>query len=250
MSKLTDLWVMRPFPRPNATKRLFCFPFAGGGASAYRQWANASGPTLEVCPIQLPGRENRLLEPAYDDSESLTVALLLALSPLLDKPYAFYGHSMGALLAFELARSLEDSCGTTGGPERVFLAAHRAAHLPLQRSPMADLPQEALIAKLSEYGGFSDDVLNSQELMELILPAIRADLKLCDLYHFKQKNLLRCPINVVVGALDKQTSIESTHPWAIHTSGQTEVHVINGGHFFLHTHSAQVLEVIRTNLFD
>ena len=241
---------MRTFPQPNATKRLFCFPFAGGAASAYRQWASILGPSIEVCAIQLPGRENRLLELPYDDCKSLTVALLSALSPFLDKPYALYGHSMGALLAFELARSLEESCSPADGPERVFLAAHRAAHLPLHRSPMADLPQERLIAKLSEYGGFSNEVLSSPELMELILPAIRADLKLCDTYHFEQKNLLRCPIVVIAGAQDKQTSIESTYPWAEHTSEQTEVHVLNGGHFFLHTHSAQVLEIVRTRMLD
>jgi medium-chain acyl-[acyl-carrier-protein] hydrolase len=250
MSKLTSSWVMRPFPQPHATKRLFCLPFAGGGASAYRQWVSALGPTIEVCTVQLPGRENRLLEPAYDDYKSLTVALRSALNPLLDKPYALYGHSMGALLAFELARSLEDSDGPTGGPERIFLAAHRAAHLPLQRSPMANLPQDALIAKLSEYGGFSNEILDSPELMELLIPAIRADLKLCDLYHFEKKNLLRCPINVIAGALDKQTSTESTYLWALHSSGQTKVHVIDGGHFFLHTHSAQVLEIVRTCMID
>lgn len=247
MSVQPSSWVTRPAPRPNATKRLFCLPFAGGGASAYRQWATALGPTIEVCPIQLPGRENRLLETAHDNHQSLLAALLPALTPLLDKPFALYGHSMGALLAFEIARSLERAHVHTG-PERIFLGAHRAAHLPMQRLPMADLSQEELLKKLSEYGGFSEEVLNSPELIELVLPAVRADIRLCDTYRFEQGPLLNCPIDVIAGAFDQQTLVKSTHPWELHTKGQTEFHIIDGGHFFLNTHRDQVLEIVRTKM--
>ena len=250
MRTVTSPWVIRSAPQPHAKKRLFCIPFAGGGASAYRKWANALGPSIEVCPIQLPGRENRLLEPAYDDCQALTDALLSALRPFLDKPYSIYGHSMGALLAFELARQIEEVSDQIVRPERVFVAAHRAAHLPLQRLPMADLPQEALIAKLNEFGGFSSEALNSPELMELLLPTIRADLKLCDTYHYEQKKPLRCPLEVIIGALDHQTSTETTNPWALQTAEPTKIHTINEGHFFLHTHLEQVIHIVRAGMLD
>ena len=247
MSVHSSSWVIRPTPRPQATKRLFCLPFAGGGASAYRQWASQLGPTIEVCPIQLPGRENRLLETAHDNYKSLIEALLPAMDPLLDKPYALYGHSMGALLAFELARSLEASASHTG-PQRIFLGAHRAAHLPLQRLPMADLSQEDLLKKLNEYGGFTEEILSSPELLELILPAVRADIKLCDTYQFEQGRLLTCPIDALAGAMDKQTPPITMRPWELHTKGGTDFHTFDGGHFFLNTHTTQVLEIIRTKM--
>jgi medium-chain acyl-[acyl-carrier-protein] hydrolase len=247
MSVQSSSWVTRPAPQPQATKRLFCLPFAGGGASAYRKWASLLAPTIEVCPIQLPGRENRLLEIAYDNHTSLLEALLPALYPLLDKPYALYGHSMGALLAFELARSLE-GCANYPGPQRVFLGAHRAAHLPLQRLPMADLSQEDLLKKLKEYGGFNEEVLGSPELLDLILPAVRADIKLCDTYKFEHGRLLNCPIDTLAGAMDRQTPPNTMRPWELHTRGGVDLHILNGGHFFLNTHTTEVLEIIRTKM--
>ena len=108
MTSSLDAWVALPRPAAiTAKKRLFCFPFAGGGATAYRKWAGSLGPHIEVCAIQLPGRESRLLDPALDDVDALVAALLEHLPSYFDRPYAFYGHSMGALLAFELTRSIE-----------------------------------------------------------------------------------------------------------------------------------------------
>ena len=128
MSTKFNQWVTCPFPQPDATLRLFCLPFAGGGASIYRGWGKLLGPTIEVCPIQLPGRENRFSEPAFKNAQALAQALANQLQLYSNKPFVIYGHSMGALLAFELTRALQSNGMEM--PEVLLLGPHRAAHLP------------------------------------------------------------------------------------------------------------------------
>ena len=244
MASSLDAWVALPRPTvTTAKKRLFCFPFAGGGASAYRKWTGSLGPDIEVCAIQLPGRESRLLEPALENVEAMVAALLEHLPPYLDRPYAFYGHSMGALLAFELTRSIEKMAGIRG-PERLFLAAHRAAHLPLQRLPMSTLSDADFIEKIRGYGGFVDEILNNAEIMELILPTIRADFRLCDHYELKDETLIQCPIHVFAGSQDTQTLLESTYAWSLRSKAPVDVQVFAGGHFFLQSHMHEVHDAI------
>lgn len=244
MPSSLDAWVVVPRPVVTAAKkRLFCFPFAGGGASIYRNWVGSLGPDIEVCPIQLPGRESRLLEPALEDVDAMVAALLKCLPRYCDRPYAFYGHSMGALVAFELTRSIE-KLGGMRGPERLFLAAHRAAHLPLQRPPMSTLSDTDFIEKIRGYGGFVDEILNNSEIMELILPTIRADFKLCDHYKLKDETLVQCPIHVFAGSQDTQTLLESTYSWSLRSKAPVDMQVFSGGHFFLQSHMHEVHDAI------
>ena len=248
MTSSLDAWVALPRPAAiTAKKRLFCFPFAGGGATAYRKWAGSLGPHIEVCAIQLPGRESRLLDPALDDVDALVAALLEHLPSYFDRPYAFYGHSMGALLAFELTRSIEKLDGLRG-PERLFLAAHRAAHLPLQRPPMSTLSDADFIEKIRSYGGFVDEILNNSEMMELILPTIRADFRLCDHYKLKDQTPIQCPIHVFAGSQDAQTLLDSTYAWSLRSKAPVDVQVFSGGHFFMHSHMNEVHDAIKKRL--
>lgn len=240
-------WVTCPNPAPSAVKRLFCLPYAGGGASVYRSWGKSLGSSIEVCPIQLPGREARLFEPSFDDITPLIEATLKHLTPYLDKPYAFYGHSMGALLAFELTRAIERKPNLLR-PERIFLGAHRAAHLPRHRKPMHELSHQEFLAVLRDYGGFVDEIINNDEMMELLLPAIRADFKLCDTYRFEDRGQVSCPIHLLAGALDNKTTVESIQAWQQHSAATVDLEIIDGGHFFLNTHTPIVLGHISKKL--
>jgi surfactin synthase thioesterase subunit len=196
-----------------------------------------------VCAIQLPGRESRLFDPALEDVDTMIAALLEHLPSYFDRPYAFYGHSMGALVAFELTRSIEKLAGIRG-PERLFLAAHRAAHLPLQRLPMSTLSDADFIEKIRGYGGFVDEILNNAEIMELILPTIRADFRLCDHYKLKDETLIQCPIHVFAGSQDTQTLLESTYSWSLRSKAPVDVQAFAGGHFFLQSHMHEVHDAI------
>jgi medium-chain acyl-[acyl-carrier-protein] hydrolase len=244
-----NLWVTRPSPSANVTKRLFCLPFAGGGASAYRSWATYFGQTLEVCPIQLPGREGRIFEPAFTQVDALVAALTQHLSPFLDRPYALYGHSMGALIAFELAQAIAND-DRLPNPERIFVAAHRAPQLPLQRAPLSDLSAEAFVDKLKQYGGFDDEILNNAEMMELLLPTLRADFTLCESYQYKPSPKLQYPIHVFAGVEDQQTAVESTYAWDQHSDVSVDSTLFTGGHFFLNSCQQDVLKKIRQTLLS
>lgn len=244
-----NLWVIRPSLNGDASKRLFCIPFAGGGASIYRPWANLLGLTVEVCPIQLPGREGRLFESPLTQIDALVALLKTQISPYLDRPYAIYGHSMGALITYELAHAIavDDSLNN---PERIFVAAHRAPHLPPQRPPISALPDNAFIEKLKQYGGFNDEILNHAEMMELVLPTIRADFKLCESYEHRIRQKLNCPIHVFAGTEDTQTLVETTHAWDQCSTTTVTSTLFNGGHFFLNTCQQKVIEAIKTALLS
>src|SRR5688500_10299004 len=138
MVQQQSAWIVRTKEQPQ--QRLFCFPYAGGGASIYRKWARNSPPAIEVCPVQLPARENRLLEPSYTQILQLVPELARELEPYSDQPFAFFGHSMGALIAFELAHYLRRH--GLPEPEQLFFSAHRAPHLPRRSSNLHLMPDQ------------------------------------------------------------------------------------------------------------
>src|SRR5262249_19104347 len=156
--------------------RLFCLPFAGGGASVFRLWGKDLAPTVEVCPVQIPGRESRLAEPPYTDIRPLAQSLVDHIRPYTQKPFALFGHSMGALVAFELTRMLQRQNGSM--PIILLLSAHRAAHLPMRWRPFAHLPGPEFIQRVRDLGGTPDGVFESQDLIDIILPTLRADFTL------------------------------------------------------------------------
>jgi medium-chain acyl-[acyl-carrier-protein] hydrolase len=168
--------------------RLFCFPYAGSGASIYRTWGEELPDTVEICPVQLPGRENRYVEPLYSRFEPLIEALCNGLKPLLDLPYALFGYSMGAFIAFELARTLRwrGDCG----PKRLFISARRGPRLPDTRQAISELPDAEFIQQLDTYEGTPKDVIKDSEIMACYLSTLRADFKLCETYKYAPGGLL------------------------------------------------------------
>lgn len=225
-------WIGLRKPIPEAEARLFCFPFAGGGASVYRDWQAALGPRVEVCPVQLPGREDRIGERPEVSLRVLASRLADGLGPLLRGRFAFFGHSMGALLQYELARELERR-----GAEMPFLilpSARRAPHISVQPDRIHELPDDAFIAKLSaRYQAIPSTVLAEPELVALFTPMLKADFRMIETYHYEDAPPLRVPMNAFSGAGDAGETTALIWKWRELTRGPFKLDVIEGGHFFL-----------------
>jgi medium-chain acyl-[acyl-carrier-protein] hydrolase len=246
MNQKFNNWITCPAANPDARLRLFCLPFAGGGASAYRPWAKLLLPAIELCPIQLPGRENRLRESPYTDIVPLIEALADQIKPYLDKPYALYGHSMGALLAFELTRTLQRQNAPL--PLTLFLAARRAAHLPPRRPPIYSLPDPELIQALRHLGGWQEEITEHQELLDILLPTLRADLTLGSLYRYSADTPLHCPLQLYTGRDDPDVPPDDMEAWREHSTQSSSLRIFSGGHSFLRSHRDALLEAITSSL--
>ncbi|AGP59500.1 thioesterase II family protein [Streptomyces rapamycinicus] len=214
--------------------RLFVFPHAGAGASAYRLAAHLPE-TVEVCTVQLPGRENRLAEPALTSLDDAVAALAPLIADHTDLPYAFFGHSMGALIAFETARRLR-ALGTRL-PDRLFLSSMRAPGLP-DRDPRHTLPDDKLLAT-AEFDGVDP------ELQELLLPLLRADLTLCETYTHRAEAPLPCGLTVLAGSDDESVDRTELSGWREHTSADFELHLFPGApHLYVRGAERQLAETI------
>jgi medium-chain acyl-[acyl-carrier-protein] hydrolase len=231
---------------PDATRRVFCFPYAGGSASAFRDWSDYLPRSVAVCPIQLPGRWNRMHEPPLTDLRTLLDALVPALRDHLDLPFVFFGHSMGALVAFELARELRRRYARE--PEHLFVSGRRAPHLPDDDPPLYDLPAPEFIEALRELQGTPRGVLENAELMALLTPVLRSDFRICQTYVFTPEPPLTCPITAFGGVSDPEVSQERLDAWERHTTAAFARHLLPGDHFFLQTAQPLLLRLIAETL--
>lgn len=225
--------------------RLFCLPFAGGGASAYRGWGQAL-PTVELYPVRLPGREARLGEPAFAVMRDLVESLADEIAPFDDKPFALFGHSMGALVSFELARALRRRGARP--PAMLFLSAHRAPHLPLRRLPLAGMNDAEFLEALRRFGGTPPEVFAHQELLDIVLPTLRADFTLCDGYRHVPEAPLDCPFILYAGRQDSEVSPAEVEAWGEHTTQGARLRLFPGDHFFLHSNRDLLLRAMASVL--
>jgi len=242
-----DLWIQRPRPRPGARLRLFLLAHAGGGASAFRGWADGiAADRVEVCPVQLPGRENRLREPAYDRLPPLVEALSAALERWRDLPYAVFGHSTGALVAFELARHAARA--GMPGPVHLFASGRRAPDLPSRQRDVHQLPDGELLSELRSLGGFPQALLDHPELLELLLPVLRADLALTETYTPTPGATIAVPITAYIGDRDEKVTADEARAWERHTTAAFHVRTFPGDHFYLFASRDLVLQALSTDL--
>ena len=243
---VTDLWVRRFTPRPKAHLRLFCFPYAGGGASLYREWSKALPLDVEVCSIQIPGREDRLQEEPITSISLLVQALSYAIRPYLDRPFAFWGHSMGTLISFELARLLRRK----GMPEpsHLFVSARRAPQISNARAAIHQLPDLEFMEGIRRLNGTPEAVLRNGELMELLLPTLRADFALVETYTYFHESPLDCSISVFGGLQDSLVGYGDLEAWDIQTRQNFKVRMFDGDHFFLHGSKRQLLWAVSHDL--
>ncbi len=241
-------WVRYPRPKPQARLRLFCFHYAGGGASAFRTWERSIPPEIELALIQLPGRENRAREKAFTHLISLVDELTDTLLPLFDKPFVFFGHSLGALISFELARQLRRQQGPA--PLHLFVSGCRAPQRPIPASevPIHFLPDDEFIQKLREYNGTPEAVLQHAELMDLLMPVLRADFALYETYVYQPEEPLSCSISAFGGLQDPKVSREDVAAWREQTQGDFVLRMFPGDHFFLHSTQAQLLQTVSQDL--
>jgi|SRR5579859_1332474 len=245
-SSLQDPWLAYRKARLDARRRLFCFPYAGGGASVYRLWADVLPADVEVCPVQLPGRETRLEEPLYIRLCELVDTLARVLQPYLDLPFAFFGHSIGALVSFELARELRRRHSRI--PARLFVSASRAPQLGLGRRPIHDLPEPEFVERLRLLGGTPLAVLDNAEMMGLLSPMLRADFQLLETYSYVAEAPLTCPISAMAGQYDPEVSSTEVSAWQEQTQDLFTLRVFAGDHFFVNTLRQGLLQAIAEDL--
>jgi len=238
---VSSAWVkLNPNPHARRRVRLFCFPYAGGGSSAYLPWVNEIAPEIEICPVQLPGREGRMRERPFTHMEPLIETLAEVLQPYLDVPFAFYGHSLGALISFELARQLRRQHGPT--PTQLLVSGCHAPQLPLSDEPVHQLPDEEFVQALRRFNGTPDAVLQDADLMRLLLPLLRADFAIYETYTYTPEEPLSCPIAAYGGLHDFRASRESVEAWKQQTEHKFVFRMYAGDHFFIHTKRRVLLQ--------
>ncbi|HEX7175429.1 MAG TPA: thioesterase II family protein [Pyrinomonadaceae bacterium] len=242
----TPDWFTTPEPNPQAELRLFCFPYAGGGETIFRRWPSHLPSTIEVCAAQLPGRGRRMKEPPRTRLSTLAREIADAARPYLDKPFALFGHSMGAVIAFELARLLRRETGTA--PLRLFVSGHRAPQIPKSVPSIHNLPEEDFFEELRRFNGTPAEVLEHRELMGLMLPLLRADFELIETYTYTDAEPLDCPITAFGGERDVSVSRAELERWREQTAANFFLHMFEGDHFFLNEAGPRLLQIIRRDL--
>lgn len=240
-----DGWIVRYRQNEQAHLRLFCFSYAGGGASVFRPWPDLLPSDVEVCCIQLPGHEYRLAEPAYTRLRPLVETLAEAINPYLDRPFAFFGHSMGSLVSFELARQLRRAHDKH--PVHLFIGAYRAPHLPNPNVKIYHLPIEVFKVILRA-DGIPERILQNEELMQALLPTLRADFELCDTYEYREEAPLACPFSIFGGQEDMRVCQSDLEAWRVHGSEASSLSMLPGSHFFLHSAQDLLLAAISQEL--
>ncbi|MCB0165294.1 MAG: thioesterase [Anaerolineae bacterium] len=241
-----DTWIYKPKPNPQARLRLLCLPYAGGGATIYRTWPAHLPPEIEVWAIRLPGREVRLSEIPYTQMLPLVQTLAQVLSQYVNSPFALFGHSMGAILSFELTHWFRKA--QLPGPMHLFVSGHRAPQVPDRKPQLHHLPTADFVKELKDYNGTPKAVFQEPELMQLILPLLRADFTLVETYTYLPKPPLDCPISVFGGQDDTLVSLADLEAWRTQTSSHFNIRVYPGDHFFLRDAQPSLLRDITQDL--
>lgn len=239
-------WIICPRPNSQAKLRLFCFHYAGGGAFAFRPWPNSLPSNVEICAVTLPGREMRLMEAPFNNIQPLLKALEKAIFPYLDKPFAFFGHSMGALVSFELAQLLRQNHGLS--PLQLFVSGYHAPQVLDKDPPIHGLPESEFLEELRSYNGTPEEVFNNTEFMELFLPTLRADFAILENYIYSPHPPLNCPITALGGLQDKKCSLDDLEAWQEQTNNQFSLRMFPGDHFFLNSYRDILLDYLTQQL--
>lgn len=243
-------WLVRPSPA-NRRIRLYCFSFAGGSASTYLPWQAEIDPTIEVCPIQLPGRGMRMIEKPYTSFQQLIDALGPALIQECQqdqRPFAFFGHSLGGVVAFEVARYL--AAHASPMPQRLIVSGCDAPQFPSPSKNLHLLSDDDLIKALAEYNGSPPEVLAHRELMRLLLPCIRADFCVSESYEYQNTPPLSIPITVFAGKQDPHVSGSDVIEWRKETTAACRLQWFEGDHFFINPERDLLLQSIAAELSE
>lgn len=235
-------WVTPVNTTAHAKGQLICLPFAGGGASYYRRWNSIVPETISLFAMQLPGREERMAEPPFNRMQDLVQAALNGLVSALRPPYSLFGHSLGALICYELIHALQEQGYPM--PEHLFVSGAMAPHIARATMPVHELPDNRLVEEVVRYGGFAEEILDHPELMELLMPRLRADFALVENYTFQARAPLPCPITAFAGQSDDYVRKDAVEAWQSLTATEFQLESFPGGHFFLNESAPQILDRI------
>lgn len=240
-------WFVRPNPKHSPRLRLVCLPYAGGSTSTYVPWAMHLPADVELVCVQPPGRASRMGERPHSEMSALVADLAAVFHGIAEKPYILFGHSLGSRVAYEFAQQ----CQRAGlPPPRLLIASgSRAPHFPVDRRSIHDLPEAEFIDKLRELNGTPEEVLSNEELIKFLIPLLRADFKIADLFQAAPSRL-PCPIVVLAGTEDEEVTEAAVEGWRELSNGQFDVHWIPGGHFFIEQTRDLVLEKVNAAIAD
>ena len=239
-------WLACQVPNPDAKLRMFCFPYAGGGTVSFRNWSKALPAGVEVYLVRLPGRETLLREPLLTRLSEVVEAVVPELLPYVDKPFVFFGHSMGSLISFEIAAVLRARYGIE--PAHLFVSGCRAPQIERTKPPIYDLPEARFLEELRRLNGTPEEVLENPELMRLMKPILRADFEISETYTYLPTTPLDCPISAFGGLLDPEASRTELKAWCEQTTTAFSLQMFPGDHFFLHTSQPLLLRTIAHQL--
>jgi medium-chain acyl-[acyl-carrier-protein] hydrolase len=239
-------WLAGIKPNRTARIRLFCFPYAGGTAQIYSSWAQQLPSSVDVCPVQPPGRASRFYESPFSNLLKLVEAAAESLNTYMDLPFAFFGHSLGALVSFELARFVRNQYALS--PSLLLVSACRAPHLPYEGHCPYDLPDAEFLERIYRFNGTPKEVHENAELMQLMVPLLRADFAMDQTYHYSESEPLDCPIIAFGGQDDNIVSRESLEAWREQTNTAFSAILLPGNHFFIGTARDPLLNAISTSL--
>jgi surfactin synthase thioesterase subunit len=231
----------------NKVTRLFCVPYAGGSATIYKKWKPYLADSIELIPIELAGRGARMMDPLYSEVKDAVADIFEIIKHKIDTPYAFFGHSMGALLVYELTRTIREN--GLREPEHLFFSGRGVPNIrPIKDKNYHLLDDEEFKGRLLELGGTPKEFFEHPELMEVFLPLLRNDFRLASVsYEDREVVPFQCDITVLVGK-DEEISASRLVHWKDHTTGQCTIEMFNGGHFFIHDEFQQVSSIINTKL--
>ncbi len=239
-------WIVKSAIKHRSKVKLFLLPYAGGSSVAYRHWGRYLPDSVESIAVEIPGRGQRLMEPLITHLPELVEQIARNIRDELDRPFALFGHSMGATLAFELSHYLNRNFNTD--PQYLFLSGRSAPHLNDREEPIHQLPDDAFWEKIKSFEGTPAEVLQHKELMELLLPIIRADFKMVETYHYENKAPFSIPVTVFGGLQDVSTPRPHLEAWQSYTTGRFAIRMFPGGHFYLQQQTTAVLEQLVRDL--
>lgn len=244
MTKLKSEWFQVFHPNPTAKLRLICIPYAGGNASMFNSWAKGLPSDIEVISIQLPGRGMRFSTPSYDDMNLLIDGLMKEIPDILNLPYVLFGHSLGSRIGFEIIKRL--NAAELKLPLHFIASGSRGPQVEMNEKPIHSLPTEEFLKELKKMNGTSDELLHNSELMNVLMPMLRADFKISETHVSTENTCFNIPLSIFGGADDTKIDLNSLNRWKELFTSLSEITIFPGGHFFIDSHTSQVLLKVKT----